>query len=415
MAAVRRAERRGLRALRRAGRNGCAPVGAAGTLTATDATAVRTGGSELVTARGDLPGGGSQGADAKGGGADGGTATDGGNVKHGASGGGAQGGVAGISATRSVPESDALNHIAPLLLLVLLALAAAGVVASRARSHKDGFSGGRWFAALLPAAAATATLPEERPRTVPITTPARTLPPPAAAPVRDRVPPPDARRSWIAEVQWRESRFTVVARAGDDEPSVALATTAPLRWPPADAGAVREMQSAVERLGTALLATGWRPLPDGSAWYAKRFAWTAAGAPARSEPPHRQAVAGSPRGEAEPIARGVVRQTEWPAGTEDLWRCEITWRSGYRKSCFRAVARGPASSRGSTIALSDTYKWLIKDDPDVDTRYVAEVRRLADRLIGGGWEPVGRGRHWYELRFVWRRDGAPSDGLTPAR
>ena len=110
-----------------------------------------------------------------------------------------------------------------------------------------------------------------------------------------------------------------------------------------------------------------------------------------------------------------MRQTEWPSGTEDLWRCEITWRSGYRKSCFHAVAHGPARSPGGTIALSSTYRWLFKNDPEVDTRSVAEVRRLAERLTGAGWEPVGRGRHWYELRFVWRRGGAPSDSLTPAR
>ena len=248
------------------------------------------------------------GADGKG---DGSTATDGGAAKHGASGGGAQGGVAGISATRSAPESDALNRIAPLLLLVLLALAAAAVVASRAHSRKDGFSFGRWFAALVPAAAATASPPAERKRTVPTntpartvpaTTPARTLPSPAAAPVRERVAPPAPRRT-----------------------------------------------------------------------------------------------------------------TEWPAGTEDMWRCEIKWRSGYRTSCFRAVTHGPAHSPGGTIALSGTYKWLFKNDPEADTRTVAEVRRLAERLIGAGWEPVGRGRHWYELRFVWPREGAPSDDLAPAQ
>ena len=53
--------------------------------------------------------------------------------------------------------------------------------------------------------------------------------------------------------------------------------------------------------------------------------------------------------------------------------------------------------------------------PAGDSRYALEVRRLADHLIEAGWEPVGRGRHWYELRFVWRHDGAPPGGLTTAR
>ena len=124
----------------------------------------------------------------------------------------------------------------------------------------------------------------------------------------------------------------------------------------------------------------------------------------------------SPRGDVEPPPLRLLRQVAWPAGTEGLRRCEITWRSGYKNSCFRAVASGPGHSSGATVAQSETFRWQFKNEPpDGDRRYAAEVRRLADRLVGAGWEPVGRGRRWYELRFAWRRDGAPPDGLTPAR
>ena len=60
---------------------------------------------------------------------------------------------------------------------------------------------------------------------------------------------------------------------------------------------------------------------------------------------------------------------------------------------------------------SDVYKWgLLKGDPEVsDTKYHADVWSLADRLTAAGWEPAGRGRSWYELRFVWRREDAPPE------
>ena len=83
-------------------------------------------------------------------------------------------------------------------------------------------------------------------------------------------------------------------------------------------------------------------------------------------------------------------------------------------SWFRAVSREPKRRRGTTVASSEIFKWLLKDDPPTgDALYAAQVRRLADRLVAAGWEPVGKGRHWYELRFVWRHEGAPPETLDP--
>jgi hypothetical protein len=208
-------------------------------------------------------------------------------------------------------------------------------------------------------------------------------------------------------VQWRETCFAVVARAGERGKAVALAESRPLQWPPSDPKSVRDISRAVERLEASLLAGGWTPLPPGGAWYAKRFAW----APAA---PRNERQPAPPAGTAAPPGR-FKRQKEWPAGTEQLWRCEIKWHAGYANSDFRAVAHGPKRLRGITLGHSESFKWLLKGDPAAgDDRFVEQVRRLADRLTAAGWEPAGRGADWYELRFVWRREDAAPERLDPA-
>jgi hypothetical protein len=110
-----------------------------------------------------------------------------------------------------------------------------------------------------------------------------------------------------------------------------------------------------------------------------------------------------------------ARTQAWPAEADRLWRCEIEWQPGYRRASFRAVKYGPAHRRGTTFGNSGALKWLLMADPDPDDgRHVEEVRRLADRLKDAGWEPVGRGRRWYSLRFAWRHDGPPPERLDPA-
>ena len=89
--------------------------------------------------------------------------------------------------------------------------------------------------------------------------------------------PPDLDRAWIATLEWRhtdaEARFCVVARRDGDEPGTVLSDSGPLEWPPAGPTSVQALTEAAETLEGALLAGGWKSLPRGREWYAKRFAW----------------------------------------------------------------------------------------------------------------------------------------------
>jgi len=109
----------------------------------------------------------------------------------------------------------------------------------------------------------------------------------AARQGRDRPPviapagsPPDRSLAWTAEIEWRhadgESRFCVVARGAG---TVTVAQSRPLEWPPAGQAAVQAMTDAADELAATLTAAGWKALPPGESWYAKRFAWEPTGAP----------------------------------------------------------------------------------------------------------------------------------------
>jgi 4-amino-4-deoxy-L-arabinose transferase-like glycosyltransferase len=95
--------------------------------------------------------------------------------------------------------------------------------------------------------------------------------------------PPDPTRAWTAEIEWHaegESRFCAVARATGAEETTAVAES-PVPWPPINAASVQALADRVEDLAADLVACGWRALPTGSAWYARRFAWDPV-----AEPPH---------------------------------------------------------------------------------------------------------------------------------
>jgi len=87
--------------------------------------------------------------------------------------------------------------------------------------------------------------------------------------------PPDRQRTWTAVIEWRDTedgpRFYVIGRADGDVGEVTIAHSRPLDWPPTGPASVRALPDAVDTLEAALLAAGWRPLPQGGAWYAKRF------------------------------------------------------------------------------------------------------------------------------------------------
>ena len=89
--------------------------------------------------------------------------------------------------------------------------------------------------------------------------------------------PPALDRAWVAALEWRhadaEARFCVVARHDEGEPGTVLADSGPLEWPPAGTASVQALTDAAETLERALLAGGWKSLPRGPEWYAKRFAW----------------------------------------------------------------------------------------------------------------------------------------------
>lgn len=320
------------------------------------------------------------------------------------------------ASARPAEAPPAADDDAPLALIGVAGLftaLAGGLVLLRVRSRPPALPRPRWVAPLLTTATATAMLRDRRPSSPRLTALGDGPSPWSGDAPDDPVRPPDLRRAWTAEVQWSDTRFAVVARADDGDEGVALAASHPLQWPPSGPRAVRDMTRAVERLEASMLGAGWTPLPPGSAWYSKRFAW-AVTAPREQHPPPLP-LAAVPRTESAPPSGRFKRQTEWPAGSEELWRCEIKWHAGYVNSDFRAVAHEPTRHRGLTLGHSETFKWLLMDDPEEsDARFVGQVRGLADRLTVAGWEPAGRGRNWYELRFVWRRKGAPPEQLDPA-
>jgi hypothetical protein len=211
--------------------------------------------------------------------------------------------------------------------------------------------------------------------------------------------PPDPRLAWAAEIAWSSgatgSLFQAVARHAGGRPLV-LAESAPVQWPPAGPQSIRAMPDAVAALDARLLDAGWRPLPPGSAWYAKRFAWD----PAAAKP------AGDP---APPL---IVLQRDWPDDAEQLWRCEIEWAAGYARSRFRAVVHPPDRRRAQVIGTSAAFTWTMKEPPDPRSQaQVGEVRRLTRALKAAGWETVGRGARWYSTRCVWRGEEPPPQRL----
>jgi hypothetical protein len=227
--------------------------------------------------------------------------------------------------------------------------------------------------------------------------------------------PPDRGRAWIAEVEWSQAegvaRFRVVA-ADAEGTAVTIAESVPLEWPPSGPKSVQAMSRAADELEAAVLAAGWKPLPPGEAWYAKRFAWP------RAAVPRRAPVAAPAVSRREPAAPAVsaddaalelgrrFRRVPWPEGAEQRWRCEIRWHAGYRRSRFEAVAVEPARRRGQAIGRSETFKWLMMGDPTAQD-FQGAVEELTDLVVAAGWERVADGADWYSRRFVWHRDSPP--------
>jgi hypothetical protein len=282
----------------------------------------------------------------------------------------------------------------------------AGLAVLRRRGSRQAIGSAdavRSSAPVLLAAAVAAMSPDERPRTPRLTALAsdpdpRHDEPTEADPPAAAMHPPDPEQPWTAELEWQETgrgaRFCLVAHPVGGGTDALIAASEPLAWPPPDAKAVRQMRNEVAQMEAALLAAGWAPLPPGTSWYSKRFAW----APV-----------------AEPVSTGrFMRDPEWPPGSEDLHRCEIKWQPGYMNSRFKVVMFEPGRRRSTTVATSEVFKWQLMADPDPGSpEQRAEVERLHQLILAAGWEPAGRGAMWSALRFVRRHESPPPAQLEP--
>jgi hypothetical protein len=133
-------------------------------------------------------------------------------------------------------------------------------------------------------------------------------------------------------------------------------------------------------------------------------------------PPSAEAPAPQPPPPA--AGRRFARVAHWPEEAAELWTCELDWKAGYRKAAFRAMAGAPGAKRRS-LGESVPLKWALMSEPEPATPELAiRVRALVEALEAAGWEHIGRGRHWYEQRFLWRGSGEPQPislaGAEPA-
>jgi hypothetical protein len=94
---------------------------------------------------------------------------------------------------------------------------------------------------------------------------------------------------------------------------------------------------------------------------------------------------------------------DWPPGSEEQWRAEVVWDSGYRKGRFRAVAIPPSAHRGRPIATTKMLEAAGLRSPDpVRPQFRAPFEQLVADLRHAGWQPVEPGSRWWSSRFVWR-------------
>ncbi len=95
-------------------------------------------------------------------------------------------------------------------------------------------------------------------------------------PPRHGLRPPATGQRWTAQIEWRAddggARFRIVAEDGDAARAV-LDESPAGEWPPTTPAAVEAMRAAADELEARMVSAGWRALPPGDAWYAKRFAW----------------------------------------------------------------------------------------------------------------------------------------------
>ncbi len=203
---------------------------------------------------------------------------------------------------------------------------------------------------------------------------------PPAAPVQPP-PAPPRRKAPAAAPPRREAPLHLVSRPSARKP--APAADVPL----ADAPEVPRAQTAAD------------PPP----------------APPLAEAPEAllasvQPAADAPEPQAPPAgpARRFARTAPWPEEADAMWTCELDWKAGYRKSFFRAMAIGPGDDKRRPLGESAPVRWALMGEPEPPTPDLAiRVRGLVEALEAAGWQHIGRGRHWYEQRFLWHGSGEP--------
>ena len=80
--------------------------------------------------------------------------------------------------------------------------------------------------------------------------------------------------------------------------------------------------------------------------------------------------------------------------------CTIVWWRGYVQSGFFAVATGGRARSAEPEPLgSSLFRSLGGGAPVPEGRALEAHRALVERMQSEGWDPVGRGAHWYETRF----------------
>jgi hypothetical protein len=131
----------------------------------------------------------------------------------------------------------------------------------------------------------------------------------------------------------------------------------------------------------------------------------------RASAPTRRPAPAPPRPPAAALAprpsTGRFRRVAWPDGAEARWRCEVVRHYGVFHADFRAMALEPGQRRSAEIARTPTFPRPGWGTEEPYEKLAAKVQALALALREAGWEPVGLGREWFAVRFVWPHASAP--------
>jgi hypothetical protein len=103
-------------------------------------------------------------------------------------------------------------------------------------------------------------------------------------PPRPLPPTSQVKSGWSCEIVWkagvRGAGFHAYATASGERKQLVVASSPKLEWPPlVPPSANDELVAAAHGLEHALIQAGWTPAGRGTAWYARRFAWTGDAAP----------------------------------------------------------------------------------------------------------------------------------------